>query len=689
MSKFFSGVKGTNYSLSSTGGLSNSAALLSSYTTKGVYTGISGGTNAGIELVADTASNLSFIDFSYTTVDYRGRIMYNHSANSLAFYTSANATAALNIDSSGNLIAGVADMHSTRFMTGMYGTNTATPTPSSAIFQTVNIAPVSNTEITSTISLVGKFNTLAGDYAGAYISGGTYYLNGDVLAFGLWSGGSRSEKMRLYGNNFGIGTTNPQSALHITSDVYDGIPTTTGIQMGLASGNSDWGNYAVIKLSAGTSTTEGGVLEFTYPGASFPGYLAYSHSLKTFSFAPTGGTGFIAQLGNTDINFYKNTTFATGTSVTLGLVNTITPLLVRGTITASNTITGPSDSTNSFYAGNCTSGSYNMVLRAANDVGGDKLVIYVNGSARVDGASPANSAVIRNEGGTLVLGHGSYEVDMECTRVNIRNGLKVLGEAGFSSGITATYLYDGDGQGSTLTTPTVVAQFVGNTQASGYFASSDLRLKKNIKPISKDFLDTILKKINPVSYNFIDIRNGSNIHYGLIAQEVEEICSDFISKDHGELPNIMSIGTKYIDGIKHKFKISGEHFHLIEKGKELSTYITKLEDMTKETHVVSKVLNVSIDVESSDLIVEIDKSFEKIFVYGTYENDVRSINYESFVPLLIKDSQVKSEKINELNDEIIKLKGAISELQENNDSAAQAMSYLAKEIDLIKKSVRY
>jgi hypothetical protein len=73
--------------------------------------------------------------------------------------------------------------------------------------------------------------------------------------------------------------------------------------------------------------------------------------------------------------------------------------------------------------------------------------------------------------------------------------------------------------------------------ASGNIATSDIRLKEAIKPtaLGLDFINDL----NPVSYKWIDKRNGDKpdqTHYGIIAQEVIETL-----KKHG-IDSIMDFG---------------------------------------------------------------------------------------------------------------------------------------------------
>lgn len=86
--------------------------------------------------------------------------------------------------------------------------------------------------------------------------------------------------------------------------------------------------------------------------------------------------------------------------------------------------------------------------------------------------------------------------------------------------------------------------------ATGKFVNwsnpSDVRTKENIKDIPIDFTQEFFEKIKPVEFNFINDKD-KNTHYGLVAQELEEVLKDLGVKTElvGELQN--KDKTKYID----------------------------------------------------------------------------------------------------------------------------------------------
>lgn len=60
-----------------------------------------------------------------------------------------------------------------------------------------------------------------------------------------------------------------------------------------------------------------------------------------------------------------------------------------------------------------------------------------------------------------------------------------------------------------------------------FFNTSDLRLKENIFPINNQFADNILR-LRPCEYTFKD-DESQRIHYGFIAQELNEVFPQLVS----------------------------------------------------------------------------------------------------------------------------------------------------------------
>lgn len=86
---------------------------------------------------------------------------------------------------------------------------------------------------------------------------------------------------------------------------------------------------------------------------------------------------------------------------------------------------------------------------------------------------------------------------------------------------------------------------IASMRYSGLSQRSDMRLKKDIKelPATMSALD-IVDRLRPVSYGYIDKRIARKVHFGFIAQEVQQILPEIVEVG---TDSMQTLGMSYID----------------------------------------------------------------------------------------------------------------------------------------------
>ncbi|PSR52350.1 hypothetical protein AHMF7605_01835 [Adhaeribacter arboris] len=237
------------------------------------------------------------------------------------------------------------------------------------------------------------------------------------------------------------------------------------------------------------------------------------------------------------------------------------------------------------------SSSYKLYISSSSASG-----IYSNGTDYgVRGTSP-------NIG---VQGYGSVKGVFGYS--NTANGKGVNGYAeqnygGFFESYDGTALYAKTYNGF------YAALFYGNTYSSGTYYGSDKNIKKNIQEVGNAM--SIINRLKPKYYQFREDAEYASLqlpkgnHYGLLAQDVEEV-----------LPNLVK-----------------------ESSHEVST--TKPIILTEP----------AADGKFTPVVVEPKETKKTI--------TIKAVNYTELIPLLIKGLQEQQQTISTLQEEIMKLKAA-------------------------------
>lgn len=181
---------------------------------------------------------------------------------------------------------------------------------------------------------------------------------------------------------------------------------------------------------------------------------------------------------------------------------------------------------------------------------------------------------------------------------------------------------------------------------------SDSRIKKNLK-ISSGVNDLArLMKLRVTDYQHVDtLANGSAIMKGFIAQQVEEVYPEAVTRQRNAVPDIYAkpssvevVGNEAIFSMESVHTLSaGDRVRIIQDGGE-----------QKEYDVVRAEGNTFIVKEWNNKF----NQPEKVFVYGKEVNDFRQVDYDKIHTLNVSATQELVRQLEQLRAENAELKRA-------------------------------
>ena len=152
-------------------------------------------------------------------------------------------------------------------------------------------------------------------------------------------------------------------------------------------------------------------------------------------------------------------------------------------------------------------------------------------------------------------------------------------------------------------------QFRNIYASTGTIQTSDANEKKNVNAVDVELASKIIMGLNPVSFKFID-GTSDRTHYGLIAQEVEEL----------------------VNGLG----IDNKDFAALIKSQKTVRKVEK------------KPIGKDENGETKYIEEYVDEPVEGEYVYG--------LRYDEFTAILVKMCQMLQEEVNELKSEVAALK---------------------------------
>lgn len=232
---------------------------------------------------------------------------------------------------------------------------------------------------------------------------------------------------------------------------------------------------------------------------------------------------------------------------------------------------------------------------------------------------------------------------------------------------------DNYSEGSTSYSSNVSLRVDGRATANAYvIAVSDRRVKKNIKKEDTNEILQQFRCINPAEYYYKDqMVSSTGLQAGLIAQDIETILPYTIKTIENILPNILKLGSYYIDSSNNKMiQFSDFDTNLLEVDSSNNIY-PKIKVFDEEINEFNSITITKVVSSHSIQIETNDKLTSNVFVYGQYVDNFKTIDYDQVFSTFIAsmkeiDKQLQNEKRRtvELQKEFNQL---VSFYQQNND----------------------
>lgn len=183
---------------------------------------------------------------------------------------------------------------------------------------------------------------------------------------------------------------------------------------------------------------------------------------------------------------------------------------------------------------------------------------------------------------------------------------------------------------------------------------SDKRIK-NILGRSNSTKDlSLLNSIKITDYTMIDKVLDKNSYKKVVAQEIQEIYPQAVSKSRNVIPNIMSPAESSVFDNKtltitlnseHKLK-SGDHIDILSKEKKLTD---------------AEVIKI---IDENSFVINSEIDLTQIYVYGKYVDDFLSVDYDALSMLNISATQELHKRLVELENENKALKTTTANLED-------------------------
>lgn len=524
--------------------------------------------------------------------------------------------------------------------------------------------PTDNFGITHTDGIV-RVGTYVGP-SGGWIA--TQSFHPLYFATGLLNGNNSAQMALQPDGNLGIGTINPSARLTVqTMDLNYGLVHTNGnISLGtyIGSGMGWVGTKSNHPLAFFTNNGSPQMTLHTNGNLGI-GVTSPANRLQIGIIGTSGFSGNDLAIGNGTnalAVFQSNTSsqFASSTDIIL------MPKIFGGSGKVGINVTNPGNKLQIGSIGATRFSNYDLAIGN----GTNALAIIQTNTATQFASSTDIIFTPRLFGGGGRVGIGTFTPRAP---LEVVNGINITNPLGPSYSFLAITAEVNNGFDNPIPNISIFAS--GRVLAEEVDVYSDERIK-DISSISNTTKDLrTLNALKITNYTMKDkLRHGNKPSKKVIAQEVEKVYPQVVSKHTDFIPNVYQLTTKMektADGYSLNFA----------KKHNISTTAKKIRVILPEGGL--KEMNVvSVPSETQLVVNGIDIEGDKLFVYGEEVNDFRTVDYEGLTTLNISATQElgklikkQQKKMDILQQEILLLRTELRSLKQPQNKLTGAKQH--------------
>jgi len=251
---------------------------------------------------------------------------------------------------------------------------------------------------------------------------------------------------------------------------------------------------------------------------------------------------------------------------------------------------------------------------------------------------------------------GSTNAFISINTGNISSSGYVFAAGYMTVTMTARY-YNGSGNSGNYTGSRNISVWAEHhMRCSEMQVTSDRRIKTDIVDVDDGSALTLLRKIQPRTYGYVDkVNNGEGRVYGFIAQEIKELIPDAVDVSEGDLPNIYKHATIDIQANS----ITIKDFDTSTLNQTDSIIYIDQDDQRQTLKIKSIINSTQLEIEEDlEKVVETFKTSKmeeytftgEIFIWGQKVQDFHHLKKSAIFTVTTAalqevDRQLQAEKI--------------------------------------------